>query len=179
MASEKFCPTCKNKNVSTALVCSFCGASLEEDPTNLVAVTEYVGGQAAVSDEDIAGFIDTALIPEGGVGIHVAGAPQPYYMPVYKEFVIGRRPDDTLESILDLSDLDAFNLGVSRRHVMIRRTDFGFEVIDLASRNGTWLNAQQLIPNKPYAFASGSQLRLGRMRLFIVYQVVNKSVQPK
>ena len=172
MASEKFCPVCKSKNVGTALVCSHCGASLEGDPTNLVAITEYTGVQSNVPAEDVASFIDVAMIPEGGVGIHVAGAPKPFYVAVYKELIIGRQSDATLESTLDLSDLDAFNMGVSRRHAMIRRTESGFEIIDLTSRNGTWLNAERLVANKPYPFASGSQLRIGQMRLLVMYHTV-------
>ena len=179
MASEKFCPICKSKNVGTALVCSHCGASLEGNPTDLVAITEYTGVQSNVPAEDVASFVDVAMIPEGGVGIHVAGAPKPFYVAVYKELIIGRQSEATLESTLDLSDLDAFNMGVSRRHAMIRRVESGFEIIDLSSRNGTWLNAEQLVPNKPYSFASGSQLRLGRMRLFVVYRIVLNGTQKK
>ena len=179
MATEKICPICKNKNVDTASICSSCGAALEGNPTNLVAITEYLDGQSNAQVVDVSTFIDVALIPEGGVGIHIAGAPKPYYVPVYKELIIGRQSEATLEAVLDLSDLDAFNMGISRRHAMIRRTESGFEVLDLSSRNGTWLNAIQLVPNKPYPIASGSQLRLGRMRLFIVYHVVGKDTQKK
>ena len=179
MALEKLCPVCKHKNVDTATVCSSCGAWLEGEPTNLVAITGYLDGKSSVSAEDVAAFIDVALIPEGGLGIHIAGAPKPYYVPIYHELIIGRQANATLESVLDLSDLDAFNMGVSRRHAMIKRIEFGFEVIDLASRNGTWLNSAQLIPNKPYPFASGSQIRLGRMQLFILYEVVGKGAHRK
>jgi pSer/pThr/pTyr-binding forkhead associated (FHA) protein len=68
-------------------------------------------------------------------------------------------------------------MGVSKRHAMIRRNESGFEVLDLSSRNGTWLNAQKLVPNKPYSFPSGSQLRMGQMRLLVVYRSVPK--EPK
>jgi len=171
MASEKICPICKTKNMDTALVCSSCGARLEGNATNLVAVTEFVGGLPNLPADDAAASIDVALIPEGGVGIHIAGAPKPYYVSVYKELIFGRQTDAALEAVLDLSDLDAFNLGISRRHAMLRRADSGFEVLDLSSRNGTWLNGEHLIPNKPYPFASGSQIRLGRMRMVIMYHV--------
>jgi pSer/pThr/pTyr-binding forkhead associated (FHA) protein len=50
-------------------------------------------------------------------------------------------------------------------------------VIDLSSRNGTWLNDDQLIPDKPYPFASGSQLRLARLRLFVLYRPVLEARQ--
>ena len=163
---------CRNENVYTASVCRHCGALLEENPTNIVSITENTGGQSNAPVEDVASFIDVRLIPERGVGIYVAGARKPYYMHIYKELIIGRPRDATLEAILDLSDLDAFNMGVSRRHAMIRRTESGYEVVDLASRNGTWLNAERLIANKPYPLASGSQLRMGQMRLLIMYHTV-------
>ena len=171
MASEKICPNCKTKNIDTAAVCSWCGARLEAKLTNLLAATEYVGGQPNLPADDAAASVDLALIPEGGVGIHIAGAPKPYYISIYKELIFGRQMDATLEAVLDLSDLDAFNLGISRRHAMLRRADSGFDLLDLSSRNGTWLNGERLIPNKPYPFASGSQTRLGRMRLVIMYPV--------
>ena len=64
------------------------------------------------------------------------------------------------------------HLGVFRH--LVRVGDTG-EVIDLSSRNGTWLNEGQLMPNKPYPFASGSQLRLARMRLFILYRPITEA----
>jgi len=167
--SGKLCPICGNENENTASVCRHCGALLEENQTRRVAMPEHIGGQSNAPVENVESFIDVALIPEGGVGIHVAGALKPYYVHIYKELIIGRPADATLESILDLSDLDAFNMGVSRRHAMIRRTESAYEVVDLSSRNGTWLNAERLVPNKSYPFASGSQLRIGQMRLLVVY----------
>ena len=154
---------------------------LEETPTNKVAITENIGGQSNAPAENVGSFIDVALIPEGGIGIYAAGTFKPYYLRVDKELIIGRKTETTAESIaiLDLSDLDAFNMGLSRRHAMIRRTESGFEVVDLSSSNGTWLNAERLIPNKPYPFASGSQLRIGNMRLFIIYHTVLRGTKNK
>jgi hypothetical protein len=168
-ASGKLCPICKNENEDTALVCRHCGARLEENPTRLVAIPEN-------SDIKIESFINVELIPEEGVGIHVAGEIKPLYVPISKEVIIGRTMEatSTSETFLDLSDLNAGSMGVSRQHAMIRRTASGYEVIDLSSRNGTWLNAERLVPNKPYPFVSGSQLRIGQMRLLIAYHPVLK-----
>jgi len=103
----------------------------------------------------------------------------PYYLSFDKELIIGRQAGTPLEAVLDLSLLNAFDLGLSRRHAMIRRTDSGFDVLDLASRNGTWLNAKQLIPHQPYRLVSGSQLRLGRMQLFIVFHAADNAARKK
>jgi len=171
MTSEKFCPICKHINSSTAAFCSFCSASLAENTTGLVAANDRTARQLDVSTEDILAFMDTALIPECGVGIHIAGVPKPYYVAVTHDLIIGREMHAASGAMLDLSELDAFNMGVSRRHAMLRRTDSGFELLDLFSRNGTWLNSLRLSPNKPYPFQSGSQVRLGRMHLVIAYHV--------
>jgi hypothetical protein len=175
--SGKLCPICQNENEDAASVCSHCGAWLEENPTRIVAIPEYMGGQSNPPVESVESYIDVALIPEEGVGIYVAGEFKPYYVHIYRELIIGRQAEATLEAILDLSDLNAANMGVSRRHAKIRRTESGYEVVDLSSRNGTWLNDQRLVPNKPYPFASGSRLRVGQMRLLVMYHPVHKDTK--
>jgi hypothetical protein len=174
MVSEKICPVCHNVNEDTALMCATCGALLEGVPTNLVSGPEQV---SPVDDKST--YINTALIPPGGVGIHVAGTLMPYYLSIDKELIIGRQPGTPLEAVLDLTVLNAFDLGVSRRHALIGRTDTGFDVSDLGSRNGTWLNAKKLIPHQPYRLVSGSQLRLGRMQLFIVHRAADNAARKK
>jgi len=175
--SGKLCSICNHENEDTASVCSYCGAWLEENPTRIVAIPENIGGPSGAPAVNAESFIDVALIPEDGVGIYVAGELKPYYMYIYKELILGREGEATLEAVLDLSELNAANMGVSRRHAMIRRTESGFEVLDLSSRNGTWLNAERLVPNKPYPFASGSQLRIGQMRLLVMYHPVHKNTK--
>ena len=169
MISEKFFPVCHNLNKDTAFICGSCSSELEGRTTDHVIITEH-----ASLTTDTSAFIDTTLIPEGGVAIYIEGAPKPYYLSIYKELILGRKPDDaTVETVLDLTSLAAFNMGVSRRHAMIRRAGSDFDVLDLASRNRTWLNVMRLAPNKPYRFASGSQLRLAQMPLFIMYNVAD------
>jgi len=177
--SGKFCPICKNKNPHTASVCTYCGALLEEGFTFKVATTKNTAGIPSVPLENLGRFVDVALIPQGGIGIYAAGALKPYYLSMDNDLIVGRKAEGSSESILDLSDLDAFNMGLSRRHAMIRRVEAGFEIMDLGSTNGTWLNNERLAPNKPYLFTSGSQLRFGRMRLFVLYHQVLKGTKKK
>jgi hypothetical protein len=170
---EKLCPACNNKNDAAALICIHCGASLDENAVATERVSEPVHNLPL---ENIHSFVDTRLIPESGVGIYVAGSFMPYYLQIEKELVIGRQVGMASEPMLDLSEQDAFHMGVSRRHAMIQRTETGFEVLDLSSRNGTWLNAEKLIPDKPYPFASGSQIRVGQLRLFVFYHQLSRKV---
>jgi FHA domain len=179
MTSGKTCLVCNHKNVDSALVCSFCGASLEGKQTDPMAVTEYVGTEPNLSAEAAAAFIDLALIPEGEVGIYIPGAPKALYAPVHKELILGRQTGTVLKDLLDLTEFDAFNQGVSRRHAALRPTQFGFEVIDLSSQNGTWLNGMQLVPQKPYPLANGSQLRLCRLQLVVMYHIPGRKLQKR
>ena len=174
MGSEMFCPVCHNINEDTASFCVTCGSVLEGRSTDLVTITDHASPTA-----DVSAFIDTALIPKDGIAIYIAGAPKPFYLSIDKGLILGRQVGLTADTVLDLTSLAAFNMGVSRRHAMIRRTGSDFEVLDLASRNGTWLNDQRLAPNEPYRFASGSQLRLAQMPLFIMYNTTDNSTQKK
>jgi pSer/pThr/pTyr-binding forkhead associated (FHA) protein len=79
--------------------------------------------------------------------------------------------------MLDLAPVGGYSRGVSRRHVFIKRTEQGYEVIDLGSVNGTWLNGQRLVPHKSYPLASRSHLRLGSMRLFVIYRPLEETQQ--
>lgn len=176
-ASEIICPTCNKANEVDASICRYCGGWLDEEPTRVVAIPDHTSGPSNAPVESVETFIDVASIPEDGLGIYVAGAFKPYYVHVYKELILGRTAEAALEATLDLSELGAFGMGVSRRHAVIRRTASGFEVIDLDSRNGTWLNAERLMPNKPYPFASGSQLRIGQLRLLVVYPPIPNNSQ--
>lgn len=170
--SGKFCPVCKHKNPHTATACQYCGALLDENPLNMNATTKNTGVEPNIPTENLGSFIDIALIPQGGIGIYAGGSLKADYLQLDRELIIGRKPEATDESFLDLTSLDAFNLGVSRRHAKICRTESGFEVMDLSSTNGTWLNNERLIPKKAYPFASGSQVRCGRLRLFVMYRTV-------
>lgn len=58
---------------------------------------------------------------------------------------------------------------------MIRRTEAGYEVMDLGSVNGTWLGEERLAPHKSYPLPSGSRLRLGRMKVVVHYRPFSES----
>jgi pSer/pThr/pTyr-binding forkhead associated (FHA) protein len=51
---------------------------------------------------------------------------------------------------------------------MIRRKKTGYEIIDLDSTNGTWLNEKRLTPTKAYELQNGATIRLGQLRLQVL-----------
>jgi pSer/pThr/pTyr-binding forkhead associated (FHA) protein len=145
---------------------------MEESPTGMARTTRNTGGIFTDSTKIPDELIDNTLIPEGGIAIYAAGTSKPFYLQLKKEIVIGRKLEETPETFLDLSELDGFNMGLSRRHAMIRRAEVGYEIIDLSSTNGSWLNEERLIPEKPYQLKNGAQVRVGRLRLLVIYHSV-------
>ena len=94
-----------------------------------------------------------------------------------RRFFLGRasngiKPD---ENLVDLTRFGALELGISRVHAMIRQLKGGYELVDLESSNGTWLENQRLVPNQPYPLESGNRIRLGRLNILVFYMHSPKS----
>jgi hypothetical protein len=171
--SENICPVCKTKNELEAIVCGHCGAPLDDPSIDSGHKTKTTDMQA-VTPEMIRDWslkeAKEAVVPESGIAFYVDGHSMPAYIDSKGEFVLGRKVGTTSEVLLDLAPFGGYSLGLSRRHVIIRWTGDDYEVLDLGSVNGTWLNEEKLVPHTSYPLPSGSHLRLGRMRLVVLYQ---------
>jgi len=75
------------------------------------------------------------------------------WFPIREELTIGRAPG---VSVL-LPDLQ-----VSRLHALIRRCEDGFEVVDAQSRNGTMVNGERVLSQRP--LLPGDELQIGNSR---------------
>ncbi len=58
--------------------------------------------------------------------------------------------------------------GISRQHTRIRATALGWEVIDLGSANGTWLNDRRLPTDIPTPLFPGSRITIGPYELELI-----------
>jgi hypothetical protein len=165
-SSGLFCPVCKFRNEPGAIVCGYCGAILEPAarPT-----TSKLEGDAQIFSGSEKNPFDTALVPPTGLGIYLENT-APVTIMQEKEFILGRKVEGNTGSlVVDLIPFGAFQMGVSRNHARILETEAGYEIVDLDSTNGTWIESQRLNPNQPYPLPNGSTIRLGRMRLLILY----------
>jgi len=162
-----FCAVCKRKNELDAVLCAYCGAALEpvrkSPPT-----TEKLRGTTIEFPKEPARISTDVLIPEGGIAIFLMDCRGPLAILTVDEFILGRAMEGSQEEVIDLAPHGAFSNGVSRRHAMIRRKKGGFEIIDLDSTNGTWLNEKRMTPTKAYPLPSGATVRLGQLRLQII-----------
>ncbi len=171
--SENMCLVCKTKNEPEAIVCGHCGATLDNfsiDPGYKTKTTDMQAPTPEMIRDWSLQEAKEAVVPDRGISFYVDGHSMAAYIDPEGEFVVGRRVGTTSESLLDLAPFGGYSLGLSRRHVIIRRTGDGYEVLDLGSVNGTWLNEERLVPHKPYPLPSRSHLRLGRMRVFVLYR---------
>lgn len=168
-ASGKFCPACKRSNEPGAIFCVYCGAPFEEAHLRPLTTTRF-GMPESAEPEAAVRRGAPQMIPDTGIAFFFLEDPMPFEILPEEEFLIGRKTEDASAPMLDLSIYDAFGHGVSRRHARIRRTAAGYEITDLQSTNGTWVNEQRLLPNQPQFLPSGAIVRLGRMRLMVAYR---------
>ncbi|MGF1507823.1 MAG: FHA domain-containing protein [Anaerolineae bacterium] len=87
---------------------------------------------------------------------------------VRQSLVIGRldpefedRPD------LDLTPHLGLDHGVSRRHAALVPALDGLYLVDLDSKNGTWINGLYAEPGERYLMAQGDNIEFGLLRLIV------------
>jgi len=171
--SENICPVCKTKNELEAIVCGHCGAALD-DPFIESGLKTKTSDMQALTPEMIRDWslkeAKGVTVPDSGISLYVDGHSMPAYIDSRGEFVLGRQSGMTSELLLDLAPFGGYSLGLSRRHAVVRWTGDGYQVLDLGSVNGTWLDEERLVPHKSYRLPSGSHLRLGHMRILVLYR---------
>jgi pSer/pThr/pTyr-binding forkhead associated (FHA) protein/ribosomal protein L40E len=170
--SDQFCPVCKHKNPINATVCNYCGYALKSAKKG--ATTQIVADKGSLPPEEAKHGATGILIPENGVALYIPDHAQPIAIRAEEKITLGRKLEQTQEDIIDLTPYGAFIHGVSRWHATINLAEGEYEVTDLNSTNGTWLNEQKLTPLKPYSLPSGSMLRLGKLRLLVMYKITTK-----
>jgi hypothetical protein len=162
------CFSCGQSNMRGAFLCAYCGVLLEAT-ARVRPITNKLR-----TDSDGTGsqsLLRTAH--EGELGIHsvaiyMPDTEKPVIVPLTGELVIGRTsPTDSELPRLDLSAYRAQERGVSRRHIILKRTPEGVMMEDLGSSNGTWLNGTLVLPFSPKLIQSGDQIRLGQFELEI------------
>ena len=171
-AIENICPVCRESNEPQAVVCVHCGAALEDPFMDPGPRTKRTNIPAELLEGVKDWSVDEAAVPENGIAVYIEGEFTPVLKDLSDEIVFGRKSGKTAspsQNLLDLSPMGGYGHGVSRRHAVILRIEHGYEILDLGSANGTWLNNERLIPHKHYPLDSGSHLRLGKMRLFVLY----------
>lgn len=164
--ADVFCPACKLKNDISAQVCIHCQTPLRL-PEVYFRTTRRTGGETKLFDT--AELIKNTPIPENGMVIISQESSQEIAMVTDPKFILGRTAAGIEEPVVDLSAFGAYGLGVSRLHALIQKNDTGYEISDLDSTNGTWLNENEVLPNRVYALKNGDTLRMGKMSVSLLF----------
>ena len=75
------------------------------------------------------------------------------------------------------ADLVLLEPTVSRRHVEVRSGDEGWEIVDLGSRLGTWLNGKKLRAGEGAPLREGDEVEMGLFRVKFLGEQEDKPVQ--
>jgi len=67
-------------------------------------------------------------------------------------------------------EFDKKTKAVSRRHAVVERKDNIYQIIDLSSSAGTFLNDKKLLPNTPYELTAGSRVSFGNLGVDYVWE---------
>ncbi len=157
-----------------------------EKPEHSQSTTHDLGEQARAALEIYAktqAGKQGAAKPDTGVfrkhmtlKIEIGELPTPLLVSPEIEMLVGRRdPVGEYVPDLDLTPYAGYQMGVSRKHALIRREEDRLFLVDLDSRNGTFINNERLLPNKPYILNSGDQVRFGKVLLHITFNTSGES----
>lgn len=143
-----FCSVCGSPLNEGARFCSQCGTSVGNDDTQATGALSPVDSLVdSGPQEAVAGSLQYAvLIVHHGPN---QGTAFPLTPPMVR---IGRGPDQ--EIFLD-------DITVSRRHAELRATPQGWQLVDLQSLNGTYVNRS---PVTEAILVSGDDIQIGKYR---------------
>jgi hypothetical protein len=167
------CPVCGYDNLFGALVCVKCSALLTrqppDQPTTTLPQSEPPRPEHKPPSERQA-TRELGPLAADEVALYVGQSDKPLLVQIASQAVLGRHAAGSAsQPRIDLASYDAFGKGVSRMHAIIRRTDKGLVVEDLASSNGSWLNGVRLTPFLPHPLRAGDLLKLSQLEIVVYF----------
>jgi hypothetical protein len=160
------CPVCGYENDLNAFRCARCASPLARDKRttdSTIPITDKIVPAKRHFPRQV------GPLGAASIALYVDDTDEPLILEVVRQAILGRHEANSRsQPRVDLTPYRAYEKGVSRLHAIIRRTDNGLMVEDLASTNGTWLNDAALEPYIGKPLKSGDRLRLGKLVIEIV-----------
>ncbi|WP_409346954.1 DUF6382 domain-containing protein [Paenibacillus sp. MBLB4367] len=98
----------------------------------------------------------TLLAPAAVLEVHTGD--EHVFLPIASSsLIVGRKVASSVTPIADF-ELDAAS--ISRQHLVFEQSGREYVVKDLASKNGSFLNGERLVPHREYALQDGDRIRM-------------------
>jgi FHA domain/zinc-ribbon domain len=163
-AGEIFCPNCGKSNAMNSNYCYSCGHILPSARTS--GATKDLPG----TDMDPRTRWGTAFLTSSTVSLIVQDMKIDVEVPPDREVVLGRSSGDSpMRPDVDLSRFNGEQLGVSRLHASLRRSEETVQIADLSSKNFTYINGQQLHPREVRVLRNDDEIRLGKLTMKVKF----------
>jgi pSer/pThr/pTyr-binding forkhead associated (FHA) protein len=151
-SSDLFCNQCGHRNPPGSNFCASCGAALAMAGDDTTITFQPVEAGDA-TDEELTVTLDD--LTDGPALLVVKRGPNAGSKFLLDTDVtrVGRHPG---------SDIFLDDITVSRRHVEVARSGAGYELRDVGSLNGTYLNRQRV---EQSVLANGDEIQIGKFKL--------------
>ena len=113
-----------------------------------------------------------SVLPHTDVTLMIRGIPEHIAVSEEKPAVLGRLDHGTkgAQPDVDLNPYGATMRGVSRLHARLFIQDKHLFIIDLGSKNGTFIAGKRIEPNVPYGLSNGAEVLLGSLMFQVVFE---------
>jgi pSer/pThr/pTyr-binding forkhead associated (FHA) protein len=155
-----YCTECGHENPTGARFCAQCGHRLVAPEGAESTSTIQFGapeGADADSENKLSAVEEAAVnaLPHGSALLIVQRGPSAgsRFLLDTDEVTAGRHPD---------SDIFLDDVTVSRRHAVFRRTPEGYQVVDVGSLNGTYVNRDRI---DAITLTGSDEVQIGKYRL--------------
>ena len=148
--SHVYCPECGFQNPEAAKFCARCGVALLTEETGDTTLSFMPGEDEEDGPGELAelGIDGPALVIRSG-----GGRAGEHFSLDREETSVGRSPD---------CDIFLDDVTVSHRHATLRRSERGYEIEDLGSLNGTFVNRKRV---ERAQLEDGDELQIGKYRM--------------
>jgi pSer/pThr/pTyr-binding forkhead associated (FHA) protein len=164
------CPDCSAIYEPGVPSCPHCSTSLQDDISSDAAdyATLTIRGNVAVQSQK---WGATYFAPQARLLLFPARGDMISVQFITSIMTLGRcEPGSRDLNRIDLSPLKARDMGVSRLHAQLERTDNNLlYVTDLGSDNGTFLNGVRLEARKPVLLRNRFELQLGALVFRVLF----------
>jgi len=150
---DVFCNNCGHRNPADANFCSSCGAVLSPSRSDATVVLHPVDAQGESGEDELT--VTVADRPQGAGMLVVKRGPNAGARFTLEAEVTraGRHPE---------SDIFLDDITVSRRHAEFVRNGNAYNVRDVGSLNGTYVNRERI---EEAVLNSGDEVQIGKFKL--------------